>query len=106
MGNDMRKLVISHGTVEEDIDGESEKTPVPSHSKFMQAKADKLEQSLPIRAYHKNLGIQSRPLTASNHKNGDSSSEFERDNSPDLEFDVKILKQNKGALRRQTEARP
>lgn len=31
MGNDMRKLVISHGTVEEDIDGESEKTPVPSH---------------------------------------------------------------------------
>jgi hypothetical protein len=57
LGNNMRKLVISHGTVEEDIDGESEKTPVPSHSKFMQAQADQMEQSMPIRAYQKNLGL-------------------------------------------------
>jgi hypothetical protein len=57
LGNNMRKLVISHGTVEEDIDGESEKTPVPSNSKFIKAQADQMEQSMPIRAYHKNLGV-------------------------------------------------
>ena len=38
-------------------------------------------------------------MTASNRKGSDSS-EFERDNSPDMDFDVKFLKQNKGVIRR------
>ena len=39
IGKNLRKI-MSHGTVEEDVDGESEKTPLPSQSKFAHAQQE------------------------------------------------------------------